>query len=482
MEISNISISDLKKIFDKFEEDNKIFYNEHSYIWEGVRFDVFNLIIVKFLGNKDSHDTINIKNLSVLYKIRLGLYLIKRYILTKPIFVFKKNKEKYVFWGHSRRKLEEDGYYWDIYVDPIISYLNNRSYLILENQYQFRHFLPVITKNLLYPDYMMLEIAIKRILLYRKNIDRNKAKYFKELEDKLKIEFKTDIEILSIVKRYDQLYNYKVKQFTRLLQKVNPKILFIVVGYGRETLIHAAKKLHIPVVELQHGMLSEYHLGYDVSSGEKEDFADYFFSFGPAWGRMANFPIPQEKIIPIGYQYLNNAIDKYKNVKKKNQVIFLSQGTIGDRLSKFAVKLISNLSLDIKIFYKLHPGEYLRWKTEYKDLYAAYEKGYISVIAGDDPPLYQIMAESKWQIGVNSTALFEGMAFKCKTFVVNLPGIEDIKNMIESKRFFLVQDPKEINFNYNSDDIDYSNDDYFTKDTEARFIAAIEFVMKDYHI
>jgi hypothetical protein len=38
----------------------------------------------------------------------------------------------------------------------------------------------------------------------------------------------------------------------------------------------------------------------------------------------------------------------------------------------------------------------------------------LEVVVGDTPSLYQLMAESKWQIGVNSTALFEGMMFLCK--------------------------------------------------------------------
>ena len=60
------------------------------------------------------------------------------------------------------------------------------------------------------------------------------------------------------------------------VEKVAPQILFLVCGYGKESLIIAFKDLHIPVVEFQHGVLSKYHLGYDFSLGKKENFADYF--------------------------------------------------------------------------------------------------------------------------------------------------------------------------------------------------------------
>ena len=100
---------------------------------------------------------------------------------------------------------------------------------------------------------------------------------------------------------------------------------------------------------------------------------------------MAHFPIPQEKIIPIGYQYLNEAVEALSNIQKKDQILFLSQGTIGEELSEFAVQMKEIVPNQIQVIYKLHPGEYLRWKTEYKSLYDASQKGLISVVAGDSP-------------------------------------------------------------------------------------------------
>lgn len=481
MEISKSNILNLKEKFDSFEEKNKILLHDYSYIWEGIRFTVFDLIIIAFLENKNSHDSITPNALSLLEKIKFGYYLIKRYIQTKPFVLFNKKKIDYVLWGHSRRKLESDGYYWDIYIDPIVSYLEDKRYFILENQYLFKHFIPAKTKNLFYPDYMMFEIAMKRILSHKSKINKDKLRYYEELQRKLNIEFETNIEILSTAIRYEQLYSYKCKQYSKLLWKANPKVLFVVVGYGREPLIHVAKDLHIPVVELQHGVLSKYHLGYDVSSGIKKDFADYFFSFGPVWGQMAHFPISQERIIPIGYQYLNTAVSKLKDAIKKDQILFLSQGTIGDRLSDFAVNLLEHIPSHVSIVFKLHPGEYLRWKTEYKSLYDASEKGFLTVVAGDNPPLYELMAVSKWQIGVNSTALFEGMAFKCKTYIVDLPGIEYVETLIDNNEFILVQKPEQIEFTYDPNELNYRTEEYFSQDTETKFKAAIDFVMKDYY-
>jgi hypothetical protein len=90
------------------------------------------------------------------------------------------------------------------------------------------------------------------------------------------------------------------------------------------------------------------------------------------------------------------------------------------------------------------------------------------------------MAESKWQVGVNSTALFEGMMFKCKTYVVDLPGHEYMEQLIESGDFHLISTPGEISFDYDKNDINYQTEQYFSKNTKERFEKAVHFVIEDY--
>lgn len=478
----NISIKDLYESFTNFEREHLLLENrEFSYIWSSIRFEVFRQIQAELCMVQNAHDSgLSGKKSNI---IKIGIQVFLEYCISKTQFIFWSHRSiSYLFWGHSRRKLGEDGFYWDIYTDPLIEIIQSReTYLVCEDQYQAKYFKPVKTKYLYHPNYVFFELAIQK-LFFRKHLDTSRTNtYFDKLEKGINSLFNIDIDIVGQAEYFYVTYYFKCRQFTKLLKRMNPRILFIVVSYGREHLIRAAKNLHIPVVELQHGVLSKYHLGYDFNSGQKDDFPDYFFSFGSAWGQMAHFTIPQERIIPIGYQYLNTEVRNLKEVEKKDQLLFLSQGTIGDRLSEFAVNLLKNLPDGVKIIYKLHPGEYLRWKSEYKALYYASEKGLITVIDGDRPSLYQLMAESKWQIGVNSTALFEGMAFKCKTYIVDLPGIEYVETLINRNEFILVQNPSQIEFTYNSEQLNYRTDEYFFQDTETRFRDAIDFVMRDYN-
>jgi hypothetical protein len=475
---------DIYEHFCEFEKENDLMGNaSYSYIWEGIRISVYDQLLRGLSNIGVAHDKVNIFRylLSCQPFKTIGNILKSSFQLVLLRIGESKEKVKYLFVIGGRRKLETDGNYWDLYVDPIAECLSESDYLIIEASHQYHHLKPAKSKNLVYKDSLELQFRLFGVISKLQKEDREVATLYREINEKFKKEFNIDLGLVKRAQQYQKRYLYSEKVYERLLRRVAPQILFLVCGYGKESLIIAAKDLHIPVVEFQHGVLSKYHLGYDVSSGTKEDFADYFFSFGPAWGQMAHFPIPQEKIIPIGYQYLNTAVSKLKDINKKDQILFLSQGTIGDRLSDFAVNLLEYIPSNVSIVFKLHPGEYLRWKTEYKSLYDASQEGLISVIAGDSPSLYELMAESKWQIGVNSTALFEGMAFKCKTYIVDLPGIEYVETLIDNNEFILVQKPEQIEFTYNPNELNYRTEEYFSQDTETKFKAAVDFVMKDYY-
>jgi hypothetical protein len=480
MSPDSLSLESLTMKFLDFEKKYELLDGEYSYIWESIRFGVHKRYIDEILKRGEAHDIINCNSFGIIKKSVFYLnHLWKGIKSFIKYFLYNKKSIEYVYLGSHRRKLGYDNLYWDIYTDPIVDNFKTDRSLTLEYQYIGRHSIPPKTNNILYLDFLNLRVWLHKIFFKSKssNIDQ----YYSVIQERFNAELTNSVNIIHRAKQTVIYFPIRVSQYYRILKKINPKILFMICGYGKESAIKAAKDLHIPVIEIQHGVLSKLHMGYHFPNKKKEMFSNYLFTFGPAWAKMAHFPIPQHKIIPIGYQYLNTAVASYKCVRKKNQILFFSQGTIGDRLSEFAVNLLSYLPSEVKIVYKLHPGEYLRWKTEYKALYDASKKGLITVIAGDIPYLYELMAESKWQIGVNSTALFEGMAFKCKTYIVDFPGIEYVEALINNNEFILVQKPEQIDFTYDPDELNYFTEEYFSKDTETKFKAAIDFVMQDYY-
>jgi hypothetical protein len=235
------------------------------------------------------------------------------------------------------------------------------------------------------------------------------------------------LKIDEIVKKILINERYKKRIFKKFLKNVNPEIAVVVTSYANNTRIKACKELGVPVIELQHGIINKYHLSYNFPDNKKMyTFPDYILTFGEYWCDCANYPIDYDKIRPVGYPHLEQEYEKYKQYSQKNQIIFISQGNIGEEMSKYAAKLAESTK-KYKIVYKLHPGEYDSWHEKYPWL----KNTKLQVVDSDDPPLYQLFAESKYQVGVSSTALYEGLNFNLETYLLDSPNkilLEDLIN------------------------------------------------------
>ena len=58
--------------------------------------------------------------------------------------------------------------------------------------------------------------------------------------------------------------------------------------------------------------------------------------------------------------------------------------------------------------------------------------------------LYAELAKSTMQVGVFSTAIFEGLAFGLPTYLVDLPGLENMQTLLDRGLAHKVRDPGEI--------------------------------------
>lgn len=441
--------------------------------WYDIRFSVFNKI-TRELGIYDVAHVTKKKNLNKLQRIYNKINSIVYLFFRNPFFYYL-NRKPYLFYGHSRRKLESDGNYWDIYTDPITKVLYN-NYLTIEKTYGGRHYKPVPTKNLAYTDGFFL---LKRIIEIKKiTVPDNVKEKLSHIEIDINKEFGTSIEIERIgVDRYiSNVINERLHNC--LFKLLKPKIIFLVCSYGKEPIIRAAKKLHIPTVELQHGTIDKNHVGYNfLEDLPKRSFPKYFFSFGDYWSSTTHLPIATKKILSIGFPYLEDRTKNFSSKRKKRQIIFISQGITGKKLSVFASDFAKNNG-ESQIYYKLHPGEVLRWKKDYTELVEANNKGLLTVVEGQTPSLYELFSDSMVQIGVNSTALFEGIKFGCKTYLVNLPGVEYMDGIIKEGIATLIDNPAEIEISPLDESKKQIVNKIFATDWQTNFTKAIENISK----
>jgi len=220
---------------------------------------------------------------------------------------------------------------------------------------------PAKTDNIWYLDFpLYLAAARRKFNLVRLSLTGSEGKLLKNIREQITARFKLSINLEEIVKRDLLIRKSVLPAYRALLKKVNPKLAFVVCSYGKETFIEACKSMEIPVVELQHGVISPYHLGYSFPGPKraKRTFPDYLFAFGDFWKESMEFPIIPERIYSVGYPYLEDEAAHYAELKKEDQLLFISQGTIGKAMSQFAVALSKRKDFSPRIVYKLHPGEY----------------------------------------------------------------------------------------------------------------------------
>lgn len=398
-------------------------------IWERLRFHVNRTLLQETGITGEAHSSERIDAVSALQKTA------RNFLWRNPLFA---DEADFLLWGHERRKLSDDGQWRDVYCDPLLDRLDD-DVAYLEAPHEERHLTPAKTDDVRYLDYIRyLSLAAEKVVDPTSLLSADERDALSSIEADLRAAFGTAPDVVEMAATH--LLHRRVKRplYDAILRRVDPDVAVVVVSYGRETFIEACRDRGVPTVELQHGTLSRYHLGYSYPGPRtKQAFPDYFLSFGPFWSEVAEFPIADDRIIPVGYPHLESGVARHADASTDADVVFLSQGTIGAELSQFAASYAA-ANPETNVAYKLHPGEYARWREAYPWLADA------PLTVHEDCPLYELLAGADVQVGVYSTALYEGLRFDLETYVVDLPGAAYMTRLIEQGGAELVDDPADI--------------------------------------
>ena len=369
-------------------------------------------------------------------------------------------QKKILVFDHPRKVKMEDGTYQDIYSYFLNNIFKQEEIEIIESPYLNKHEKEK-ENNIRYNDRILLGSYIYK-KLNKLHISKDDNEKILEIEEDIKKTFNISINLFKIIEMHYLNFMYEYDKYDKLFKKRKPKKVFVVVSYQNQVVIAAAKDNNVEVIELQHGVITKYHLGYSYPNDRIESvayFPDKLLSFGDYWREIARYPIKKDNIISIGFPYLDKNTSKYLSIpENKNQILFISQGVIGKDLSKFAYDLAKVLS-NYNIIYKLHPGEYSTWKN-YNYLNKGQKLPNFEIVDNNEKPLYELFAESEYQIGVFSTAIYEGFVFGNKTFIVDLPGSEYLDDLVDNRYVIKVGSVEDIfdnidNFKTNSFDADY---------------------------
>ena len=361
-------------------------------------------------------------------------------------------------WGNPRRK-KENNFYTDIYSEPFIKLFKNKdNFVVIEKEIGYGHYEPTQNKNLYYGDQLFALahlFSFFKISIFKKK----ELLIISELEKQIYKSYSVKIDILKLaknkIKRWLVIYPF-MKSFFKY-KKIKG---FITAGISEnEAITAAAKSLNITTLDLQHGSYARGKMNYDYTSAIKNSsFPNFILTFGNFWSSKFSFPIKEDNIISFGYPYLNEKYDNYSHIKKENRLLIVSQGLeqIDNGLVDFALKAKYFFPKNLIIEFRPHPSSFLKKEFNYfKKL-----RDNNILISNKDSDLYESFAKSRWQVGVFSTTLYEGLKFGVACFVLQIDKYQFMQELVDQNLARYIKSPKDIDLNWRLDNKNFN--DFFS--------------------
>jgi hypothetical protein len=373
--------------------------------------------------------------------------------------------------GTGRRKQLEDGYWWDLYFDPL--YENTDfEYLHIELPHANAHLTPAKTDNLRYIELIQYTGAIcYKLGLRSATLSQRDRSLIHDIEVEIEDEFDLSVELTGLIEQKVVKLKIKKPLFDLLLHWLDPEIALLTCSYGQETFVKSCKQNGVPVVELQHGAIDPHHPGYSFPGDRSKSlFPDYLFVWGTFWKKNIEYPIPDDRVVSVGFPHQEEQANKYRSVKSQDQIVFISQPSVGEEISKFAVELAADDRITSKIVYKVHPKRYDDWQEVYPWLAAAD----IDIIASDSPPLYEILAKSRALVGISSTAIYEALHFGPEIYLLNVPSVAMMEWLSHLSHVRIIDSMDDLVENDSVDTTEVDTQLFFTDNAIERMKEGIE--------
>ncbi len=266
----------------------------------------------------------------------------------------------------------------------------------------------------------------KKILSNYLKVSNEKLELLKIVDDEIHKFSGIDLQLKLILP--SSAYNFIIQSwaYSILLKKHRVKTLYLSTGYFKMPLVFAANSLGIKTIEVQHGVISPFHLGYNYRYQPPLDYLpNQFLCWGSFWEQYLKLPHTQIQI--SGNQLFRQTKHNFlKTNKNPRTILIISQPVISKKLLQIILNNKNTLST-YQLIYKLHPMEFNSSEIE-NELSSLSSWKNVSIVREGD--FYQLAAENEYVIGVFSTAIFEAIGFGCRLILIELPGIEYMQDLI----------------------------------------------------
>lgn len=429
------TLKELRDDFLKLEADLDLFNPEKSNmagvcVWRLLRYDLYQKFVVDLGIAGVAHP----KPSNVPGPFKKALQMMGNAVFFSP---FNQGQKDHVLIP-AERKVVRDDILTDVYTHDLWHQLPLGERLMIDLPWHSRY-LTGAGGDICRADGVLLRGWFNKIC-NKVHFSEEEQAFLKQLAQEVQTRFGTKTDIAQMGENMVRRFLANRSVYLKLFKKLAPKKVYIVFPIGREAIIDAAKASGAKVYELQHGLISPYHLAYHYPGDQPIPYMpDHILCFGEYWAEAADLPQGMTTSI-MGTMHMPGLLEKPDIQKKKSQVLFVSQGPIGEKLFAYATHLAKERP-DMVIDYRLHPSEnvelYEQWKKE------AGSPANI-LITGKEKPLKNALAEAGVQVGVYSTVLFEGMLMDCRTLVVDMPMTEHLEPAFDSGDMILVKTPEDL--------------------------------------
>lgn len=418
------SLRDIRDQFIDIERKYSLFSWKAGgiFFWKLVRIDVFKKITEKKGVMEDGQPLSGMEKVQCFF--RMIQYMIKNRSRKRLL-----TPHKILFLTHGRKE-KRNGEYVDIYLDGLIREYHPEDIILLDRSDHYGRHYAGSERNLLYFEHagMLGSIFYPPGLTPVRGF-KQMAGDIKKVEQEIQEIFGIPINLEGLIRKRIVRFHFEKRYFQSLLAKIKPEKIYMAVAYGKEELIAAAREQGIETIEVQHGLISNYHMAYYYPYDAPVPYLpDRYILFGQYWKdstRMADNVMAE-----VGrFHYITEQYDLV-STQKEETALFISQGAIGKRLQKIAVEFADKRQ--IRCMYKLHPSEFHDWEKKYPELQKCEKRGNITVISKQHS-VYELLGLCRYVIGVCSTALYEALMFDCQAYVLPIEGYQYMDHMIEHK-------------------------------------------------
>lgn len=438
---NEMTVNDLNNKFFEIEKKFNLFEVEINgiYFWKLIRVNLFNEILAAY-GHHNRRGRKRQSFYNSYYRLILNAW--------KFSMFNSKNKVDIVVFENPRKvKITQKDY-----IDPythfyIKKFLFSKKVEILDEGFYGIHYEPT-TEVRKFTESIWFDLIYKNYTkFFNIKFSDSENKLIEHLSDILNVNFQLTISLKNITSLELRKFRIQFAKYSTYFKQRSPSQIYLVCSYGKEGLIHAAKRLGIEVIELQHGLISEYHKGYSYQGkSEIRYFPDKILLFGDYWNDSSSLPLKTNSISVVGYEYFNKmAIKYFKKEKRLNTVLVISQPSLGDSLLVKTIEL-ANENKNYHFIYRLHPKE----RTTFPKFQNALSEEIRSLKNFEfdfcEKIIYESLASAEYLIGVSSTSVFEALAFEIKIILINTTTINSMSFLIDNEYVHLFDVHDKIDF------------------------------------